>query len=81
MIRNADLLAKGALDIHAIMEVPKGLKQPGFDRLPEIEDFVQSERGRKLLAMIRTFRARTDFPSLFDPRRSRWGLYRKAAAA
>ncbi|MBI2367058.1 MAG: hypothetical protein HYV01_18960 [Deltaproteobacteria bacterium] len=56
MIRNADLLAKGALDIHAIMEVPKGLKQPGFDRLPEIEELVQSERERKLLAMIRIFR-------------------------
>ena len=52
MIRNADLLAKGALDIHVIMEVPKGLRQSGFDRLPEIEDFVQAERERKLLAMI-----------------------------
>jgi tripartite-type tricarboxylate transporter receptor subunit TctC len=66
MIRNADLLAKGALDIHAIMEVPKGLKQPGFDRLPEIEDFVQSERERKLLAMIRIFR-QFGTPSILPP--------------
>ena len=33
--RNADMLAKGMIDIHAIMEVPRGLKKSGFDRLPE----------------------------------------------
>ena len=66
MIRNKDLLAKGALDIHAIMEVPKGLKQPGFDRLPEIEEFAKSERERKLLAMIRTFR-QIGTPSILPP--------------
>jgi len=66
MIRNADLLAKGAIDIHAIMEVPKGLKQPGFDRLPEIEEFTKSERERRLLAMIRTFR-RFGTPSILPP--------------
>src|SRR5207244_2089432 len=56
MIRNADLLAKGVIDIHAIMEVLKGLKQFGFDCLPEIEEFAKSERERRLLAMIRIFR-------------------------
>ena len=66
MIRNADLLAKGALDIHAMMEVPKGLKQPGFDRLPEIEEFAISERERRLLAMIRTFR-QIGTPSILPP--------------
>jgi tripartite-type tricarboxylate transporter receptor subunit TctC len=66
MSRNADLLAKGALDIQAIMEVPKGLKQPGFESLPEIEDFVQSERERKLLAMIRIFR-QFGTPSILPP--------------
>ena len=66
MIRNADLLAKGAIDIHAIMEVPKGLKQPGFDRLLEIEEFAKSERERRLLAMIRTFR-RFGTPSILPP--------------
>jgi tripartite-type tricarboxylate transporter receptor subunit TctC len=66
MSRNADLLAKGALDVHMIMEVPRGLKQSGFDRLPEIEDFVQSERERKLLAMIRIFR-QFGTPSILPP--------------
>ncbi len=66
MIRNADWLANKAIDIHAIMEVPKGLKQPGFDRLPEIEEFAKSEREHKLLAMIRTFR-QIGTPSILPP--------------
>src|SRR6266511_3246615 len=56
LTRNADLIAKKAIDIHAIMEVPKGLKQQGFDRLPEIEEFAKTDKEHKLLAMIRTFR-------------------------
>src|SRR5213593_5188413 len=66
VIRNADWLANKAIGIHAIMEVPKGLKQPGFDRLPEIEEFAKSERERKLLAMIRTFR-QIGTPSILPP--------------
>ena len=66
LTRNADLLAKGALDIHAIMEVPKGLKQAGFERVPEIEEFAKSDRERKLLAMIRTFR-QIGTPSILPP--------------
>ena len=66
MIRNADWLEKKAIDVHVIMEVPKGLKQPGFDRLPEIEEFAKSERERKLLAMIRTFR-QIGTPSILPP--------------
>ena len=65
-IRNAEWLAKGMIDIHAIMEVPRGLKQPGFDRLPEIEEFAKSEREKKLLAMVRTFR-QIGTPSFFPP--------------
>jgi len=66
LTRNADLIAKKAIDIHAIMEVPKGLKQQGFDRLPEIEEFAKTERERKLLAMIRTFR-QIGTPSILPP--------------
>lgn len=65
-IRNAEWLAKGMIDIHAIMEVPRGLKQPGFDRLPEVEEFAKSEREKKLLAMVRTFR-QFGTPSFFPP--------------
>jgi tripartite-type tricarboxylate transporter receptor subunit TctC len=65
-IRNADWLAKGMIDIHAIMEVPRGLKQPGFDKLPEIEEFAKNEREKKLLAMVRAFR-QVGTPSLLPP--------------
>jgi tripartite-type tricarboxylate transporter receptor subunit TctC len=54
--RNAEQIAKGAIDLHAIMEVPKGLKQAGFERLPEFEDFAKSEKERRLLRMVRDFR-------------------------
>ncbi len=64
--RSADLLAKKALDLHVIMEVPKGLKQPGFDGLPEIEEFAKSDKERKLLAMVRTFR-QVGTPSMLPP--------------
>jgi len=66
LTRNADLIAKKVIDIHAIMEVPKGLKQQGFDRLPEIEDFAKSDKEHKLLAMIRTFR-QIGTPSILPP--------------
>lgn len=65
-IRNADWLAKGMIDVHAIMDVPRGLKHPGFNKLPEIEEFAKSEREQKLLAMVRAFR-QVGTPSLFPP--------------
>jgi hypothetical protein len=54
--RNADMLAKGMIDIHAIMEVPRGLKQSGFDRLPEIDEFAKTARERRMTSMVRAFR-------------------------
>lgn len=54
--RNAEMLQKGMLDIHAIMEVPRGLKQTGFDKLPEIDEFTRTARERRLTAMVRAFR-------------------------
>jgi tripartite-type tricarboxylate transporter receptor subunit TctC len=54
--RNAELISKGLIHIHAIMEVPRGLKQAGFETLPEIESFAKTDRERKLLRMVRDFR-------------------------
>jgi len=54
--RNPEWLAKRVIDVHAIMEVPKGLKHDHFARLPEVEQFAKSERERKVLAMLRAFR-------------------------
>ena len=56
--RNFELLTKGLVDVHAILEIPKGDKHthPRFAPLPEIESFSRSEKERKVLAMFRAFR-------------------------
>jgi tripartite-type tricarboxylate transporter receptor subunit TctC len=54
--RNPDWLAKGLVKLHAMLEVPKGDKHPGYPGLPEIEEFARTERDRKLLALQRAFR-------------------------
>lgn len=54
--RNPDWVEKSVMDIHAILEIPKGVKHRRFGRVPEIESFANSENETKLLAMYRTFR-------------------------
>ncbi len=54
--RNAEEMKKGLLDLHALVEIPKGNRPDGFARLAEIESFAKSETERKLLAMYRAFR-------------------------
>ena len=54
--RNAEEMKKGLLDLHALVEIPKGNRPEGFSRLPEIESFVKSDVERKLLTMYRAFR-------------------------
>jgi tripartite-type tricarboxylate transporter receptor subunit TctC len=56
LTRNAEALAKGAINVHAIMEVPRGLKHEKFPDLPEITSFARSDRERKLLDMVSAFR-------------------------
>lgn len=55
--RNPDWLTKGLVDIHAIMEIPKGDKHHRFAHLPELEEFAKSEKERKVLTMLRAFRS------------------------
>jgi tripartite-type tricarboxylate transporter receptor subunit TctC len=64
--RNPDWVEKGLMDFHAILEVPKGLKYPRFDHLPEIESFAKSEKERKLIALSRIFRL-TGSPYVLSP--------------
>jgi len=54
--RNAELLTKGLVNVHAILEIPKGDKHPRFASLPEIERFTRSDKESKALAMFRAFR-------------------------
>jgi hypothetical protein len=46
------------VEIHAIMETPKGDKHPHprFSGLPEIESFAKSDRERKVIQLQRAFR-------------------------
>ena len=55
-VRNAEWIEKKLVDLHAIVEVPKGNKPAAFARLPELETFATSDSERKLVTMYRTFR-------------------------
>jgi tripartite-type tricarboxylate transporter receptor subunit TctC len=67
LARNAEWISANKIDLHVLMEVPKGNKYPGFDQLPEIETFAASERERKVLAMFRNLRL-TGSPFFASPR-------------
>jgi tripartite-type tricarboxylate transporter receptor subunit TctC len=56
--RDSEWLEKNLVEIHAIMETPKGDKHPHprFSRLPEIESFAKSDRERKVIQLQRAFR-------------------------
>ena len=66
--RNRDFIDKGLVNIHAIMETPKGDKHPMpvFAKLPEIETFAKNDKERKMLALQRGFRV-TGTPFVLPP--------------
>lgn len=54
--RNSDWLEKNLVDLHLMLEVPRGNKLARFAALPSFDDLAKSDRDHKLLAMYRTFR-------------------------
>lgn len=66
--RNRDWIEKGLVNVHVIMETPKGDKHPHpfFAKLPEIETFAKNDRERKMLALQRAFRV-TGTPFVLPP--------------
>ncbi|HEY7554215.1 MAG TPA: hypothetical protein VIH18_05345 [Candidatus Binatia bacterium] len=54
-----DLLNKGTADFHTSIEIPRGFKDDRFVHLglPDIEQFAKSPKEKRLLAMMRGFRA------------------------
>ena len=54
--RYPDILQKATANLHAVIEIPKGKKIPGFDRLPDLEQRVNSDKERRVLAMFRLLR-------------------------
>jgi tripartite-type tricarboxylate transporter receptor subunit TctC len=67
LVRNAEWISANKIDLHALMEVPRGNKYPRFAHLPEIETFAKSEKERKVLAMFRNLRL-TGSPFIAPPR-------------
>jgi tripartite-type tricarboxylate transporter receptor subunit TctC len=56
LIRHIEWVSTNKIDLHALMEVPLGLKFERFAHLPELETFAKSERERKVLALFRNLR-------------------------
>lgn len=54
--RNTDWLDKGLVDLHLMLEVPKGHKLARFASMATLDDFAKSEREHRLLNLYRTFR-------------------------
>jgi tripartite-type tricarboxylate transporter receptor subunit TctC len=55
---NDNWVEKGLIDLHTIIEVPKGKKHPHpqLARLPDLETLAKSDRERKLITLYRAFR-------------------------
>ena len=66
MRRFPDAFKKAPFNILAIFKIPREEKEPEFDHLPEIDNFVKSERERRLLTLIRASR-QVGTPFLIPP--------------
>jgi tripartite-type tricarboxylate transporter receptor subunit TctC len=67
LVRNLEWISANKVDLHALMEVPRGNKYARFGHLPEIETFAKSESEKKVLAMFRNLRL-TGSPFFASPR-------------
>jgi tripartite-type tricarboxylate transporter receptor subunit TctC len=56
MQQRPEWIKKGLVDFHGIIEIPKGLKDSHFGRLPELETFAKTEVERRILALFRGLR-------------------------
>jgi hypothetical protein len=54
--RNLDWIKQNKIDLHMMLEVPKGLKHPQYGHLPDLETFANSEKQRKVLTLFRNLR-------------------------
>jgi tripartite-type tricarboxylate transporter receptor subunit TctC len=54
--QNPEFLDKGLMDFHSVIEIPRGDKHPRFAQLPELDNYLKSDKERKLLGLHRTFR-------------------------
>jgi tripartite-type tricarboxylate transporter receptor subunit TctC len=56
MQQRPEWIKKGLVDFHSIIEIPKGLKDNYFGRLPELESFAKTDKERRILALFRGLR-------------------------
>jgi len=64
--RNPEWIAQNLVDFHSIIEVKKGVRPSQFAKVPELGTFAKSELERKVLALLRGFRA-TGSPNILPP--------------
>jgi tripartite-type tricarboxylate transporter receptor subunit TctC len=64
--RSPEWISKQLVDFHAIIEVKKGSRPSQFAQVPELEIFVKTDLERKVLALLRGFRA-TGSPNIVPP--------------
>ncbi|HEU4340476.1 MAG TPA: hypothetical protein VFU31_02785 [Candidatus Binatia bacterium] len=53
--RNRDALAKGELNVHATITIPKGKFHPRFANVPDADTLAKNERERQLVGLFREF--------------------------
>ena len=56
LTRNYEWVQKNIVNNHALLAVPKGLKNATYGHLPDLEDFAKTERERKVISMFRNLR-------------------------
>src|SRR6266542_3593337 len=53
--RNSEWIEKKLVDVHVILQIPKGSTHPRFAHLPELESFARTDKERRLLEIYRSF--------------------------
>jgi len=53
--RSPEWIEKKLVDIHVILQIPKGSMHPRFADLPELESFAKADKERRLLEIYRSF--------------------------
>ena len=64
--RNPEWISQNLVDFHSIIEVRKGNRPAQFAKVPELETFAKTDLERKVLALLRGFRA-TGSPNILPP--------------
>jgi tripartite-type tricarboxylate transporter receptor subunit TctC len=56
--RRGEWLEKGLVDWQALFEIPRGYRvpHPAFSKIPSLDNFAKTDRGKKILVMARNFR-------------------------